>query len=40
MVLLGAHTQTILGHQLGSAVTEIYAEANIERAKAAIEEVG
>src|SRR5205814_6559827 len=32
--------QTVLGHQLGSAITEIYAEANVDAAKEAIKKVG
>lgn len=32
--------QTILGHRLGSAITELYAEANVEKARAVIAEVG
>lgn len=32
--------QTILGHRLGSAVTEIYAEANVAKAKDVIARVG
>lgn len=32
--------QTILGHQLGSAITEIYAEENIEKAKKIMKKVG
>jgi len=32
--------QTILGHQLGSAITEIYAEANTAKAKEAVAKVG
>jgi integrase len=32
--------QTILGHRLGSAVTEIYAAANVKRAREAIRETG
>jgi hypothetical protein len=32
--------QTILGHRLGSAVTEVYAEANVERARQIVAAVG
>ncbi len=32
--------QTILGHRLGSAITEVYAEANWDRARRAISRVG
>lgn len=32
--------QTVLGHRLGSAVTEVYAEANVEKANAAVRLVG
>ncbi len=31
---------TILGHRLGSQVTEIYAEANVSKAKAVVAKVG
>ena len=33
-------TQTILGHRLGSGITEIYAEANISKARNVIEQIG
>ena len=33
-------TQTILGHKLGSTITELYAEANTERAREVMERVG
>ncbi len=32
--------QTILGHRIGSAITEIYAEANVGKAKAVVAKVG
>ena len=39
---LAAHlfSQTILGHRLGSMVTEIYAEANVRKARQVIAQVG
>ena len=32
--------QTVLGHRLGSSVTEVYAEANVKRAREVIARVG
>ena len=32
--------QTIMGHRLGSAVTEIYAEANVEKAVEIMAKIG
>jgi hypothetical protein len=36
----GGKGQTILGHRIGSAITEIYAEANVRKAREVMGRVG